>query len=155
MHRGDLRAVTGDADKPHQTLRARFNQCLERSARSHRSRPLIFGHEIVHLDQIKLFDAQSFERAMETVARALISAVASLAGEEKSLAMLAHPRPDSQFRLAVRRRRIDMIDAVFEQHLEHAVSLFLLHPAERGGAENNPRTLMPGFSEWIGVDHDV
>ena len=92
---------------------------------------------------------------METVARALIGAVAGLGGEEEALAMLAHPRADSQFRLAVRRRRVDMIDAVFEQHFEHAVGLVLLHPAERGGAENNARTLMPGFSERTRLDHDA
>src|SRR5271170_6856615 len=91
---------------------------------------------------------------MNTVARALISAVAGFGGEKKTLTMFAHPRTDAQFRLAVRRRGVDMIDAVFEQHLEHAIGLVLLHPAERGGAEDNARTLMTGFSEWARLDHD-
>jgi hypothetical protein len=48
-----------------------------------------------------------------------------------------------------------MIDAVFEQHFEHAVSLVLFHPAQRGRSENDPRALMPGFPEWTSLDHDV
>src|SRR5579862_3742708 len=155
MHRGDLRAVTGDADKPHQPLRSRFDQRLERAACSQSRRPFILGDQVVHLDQIDLIDAQPLERSMETVASALIAAVAGFGREKKSLAMLAHPRTDPQFRFAVRRRRIDMIDAVFEQHLEHAVSLVLLHPAERGGAEKNSCALMSRLPKWTRFNHDV
>ena len=155
MHRGNLRAVTGDAYKAHETLRSRFDQSLKRATRAQGSRPFILGDQVVHLDQIELIDAQPIQRSMQTVASALICAIAGLGGEKELLSMLAHPRTDSQFRFAVRRRRIEMIDAVFEQHLEHAVRLVLLHPTERGRSKNNPRTLMPGFPKRTRLDHDV
>src|SRR5580704_1930177 len=155
MHRGNLRAMTGNADKPHEPLRSRFDQSLKRATGSQSGRPFILGDQVVHLDQIYLIDAQALQRTMKTVASALIRAIAGFSGEKKSLAMLVHPRTDSQFRFAVRRRRIDMIDAIFEQHLEHAVRLVLLHPTESGGSENNASTLMPGFSKRTRLDQDV
>ena len=70
MHRGDLRAVAGDSDKSHQSLRARFDQCLERAAGSQSGCPLVLGDQVMHLDQVDLIDPQPLERAMKTVARA-------------------------------------------------------------------------------------
>src|SRR5260370_42168684 len=67
--------------------------------------------------------------------------------------MLAHPRGEPQLRLAVRGCGIDVIDAKFEQNIEYLIDLFLLHPSQRGGAENHPRTLMAGFSKRNGPDH--
>src|SRR5271167_263908 len=147
--------VAGNADESHQSLSPRFDQCFERAARSQSGSPLILGCQVVHLDQIDLIDPQPLERAMETVARALIRAVAGFGGEKKPLAMLAHPRADAQLRLAVRGRGVEMIDAVFEEHLEHAVGFVLLHPAERSGSKKNPSTLMPRFSKWTCLNHDI
>src|SRR5271168_298506 len=147
--------MAGNADESHQSLSPRFDQCFERAARSQSGSPLILGCQVVHLDQIDLIDPQPLERAMETIARALVGAVAGFGGEKKPLAMLAHPWADAQFRLAVRRGGVEMIDAVFEEHLEHAVGFVLLHPAERCGSEKNPSTLMPRFPEWTCFDHDI
>src|SRR5260370_38392639 len=67
--------------------------------------------------------------------------------------MLAHPRGEPQLRLAVRGCGIDVIDAKFEQNIEYLIGLFLLHPSQRGSAENHPRTLMAGLSKRNGPDH--
>jgi hypothetical protein len=48
-----------------------------------------------------------------------------------------------------------MIDAVFEEHLEHAVGFVLLHPAERCCSKKNPSTLMSRFSKWTCLNHDI
>jgi hypothetical protein len=48
-----------------------------------------------------------------------------------------------------------MIDAVFEEHLEHAVGSVLLHPAECSGSKKNPSTLMPRFPKWTCLNHDI
>src|SRR5271154_1887801 len=147
--------MAGNADESHQSVSPRLDQCFERATRSQSGSPFILGCEVVHLDQIDLIDPQPLERAMETVARALIGAVAGFGGEKKPLAMLAHPRADAQFRLAIRRGGVEMIDAVFEEHLEHAVGFVLLHPTESSGSKKNPSTLMPRFPKWTCLNHDI
>jgi hypothetical protein len=155
MHRGNSRSVPGNADEAHEPLRPRLDQRFERASGSECGFPLLFIDEIVHLDQIDVVNAQSFERAMHTVARAAVGSIAGLGSEEEALAMLAHPRANSQLGLAVRRGRVDMIDAVLEQRLEHRVRLRLVHRAQRGGAEDDSRALMTGLAECTCLNHDA
>src|SRR5215472_8957818 len=100
MHRGDLRAMAGHPDEPRQSLRARLDQRLERAAGSQSGFLLFLSREVVHLDEVHVIDTQALQRTMETVARALVGAVAGLGGEEEALAMLPHPGADPQFRIA-------------------------------------------------------
>ena len=102
---------------------------------------------------VDLIDAEPFERSMQTCARAFVSTIAGLGREKEAAPMLAHPRSDPQLRFAVRSRGVDMVDAVFQQHLEHLVCFLLLHTAERGGAKNHSRALMTGFSKRTCSDH--
>src|SRR5580700_3672602 len=101
MHRGDASAMAGHADEAHQPLRARLDQRLERALRTERRLPFVFIDEIVHLNEIDLINAQALQRALHAVARTCISSIAGLGREEEILAMLAHPRTDAQFRVAI------------------------------------------------------
>ena len=105
MHRGDLRAVSGHPDESHQPIGARLDQRFECAMRTERGLPFFFVDQVVQLDQIKLIDLKSFERAMQTVARAFIGAISRLGGEEEVLAMFAHPRTDAQVRNRHRQRQ--------------------------------------------------
>jgi hypothetical protein len=107
----------------------------------------------VQLNQIELVNTEPFERSIKTIARASVSSIAGFAGEKKTLAMLSHPRANSQFRIAVRSGGVDVVDTVFEQDLQDLIGLFLFHSTESGGAENHAGTLMPSFSEQNFLDH--
>lgn len=119
MHRGDLRAMPRHADESHEAFRASLEQRFERAVRSQGSLPFCLLDQVVHLDQIDLINLQAFERTMETRACALVGPIASLGRQEKVSAMLAHPKADSQFRIAIGGCGVDMINAVFEQELKY------------------------------------
>src|SRR5271155_1830240 len=101
----------------------------------------------MQLDQVDLIDPEPIERTMQAVASAQIAAVARLGRQKEALAMLSHPRRDSQLRISISSRRVDVIDAVFDQEVEDWIGFFLLHCAKRGGAEDQAATLMIGTSE--------
>src|SRR5579872_6297947 len=121
--------------------------------RTERGLPFGLIDKVVKLDQIELLDTKPFQRSVQAIARALIRAIAGLGREEEALAMLAHPGTDAQFRFAIRRRSIDVVDAEFEQQFEHLIGLVLLHTAQRRGAEDDAGALMTGFAEGNLVDH--
>jgi hypothetical protein len=103
--------------------------------RPHRRIPLVGVHQRVQLDQVEGIDAQAVERAVDFLTRLGVGALARLRRQKEVLAVTRHPRPDAQFSIAVGGRRVDMIDAIFEQQIERAVGLGLGHGAERGGAK--------------------
>src|SRR5262249_34050634 len=112
--------------------------------------PLGVLHQVVHLDEVDVRNAQPFERAVQALTRAGCGAVAGLRGQEEARAMLRHPRADAQLRVAVRRRGVDVIDAVLEQQLENLIGLLLAHGAERCCAEDHPCAAVAGSSEREG-----
>jgi hypothetical protein len=63
--------------------------------------------------------------------------------------MLAHPRTDTQFRIAIRRCSVDMIDTVFEQDVDNRTSLVLAYSTKRRGTKNYASTLMTGVAERL------
>ena len=90
---------------------------------------------------------------MEARARALVRPISSLGRQEEVPAMLAHPRTDSQFRIAIGGRGVDMVDAVFEQEVEYWISLILFHAPKRCGTKNDACALMAGPSERMFRNH--
>ena len=153
MHGGDLRAVARNPDEAHQSVGARLYQRVKCPTRTERGLPLFFVDQVVQLDEIKPVNLKSFERPMQTIARAVIGAVSGFGGEEEVFAVLAHPRTDAKLRIAIGRGRVDMVDAELEQNIQDGVGLVLLHPAQSGGAENHTRALMTGVSERNFLDH--
>ena len=125
MHPGDREAVAGDADEADEALVARLDGGLERAAFAQRGLPLDHVDEVVQLQQVDVVDAEAVERAADLLARARAVALAGLRGEEEPVAVLRQPRCEPQLRVAVRRGRVDVVDAVLEQQLERAVGLGL------------------------------
>src|SRR5262249_58706588 len=91
VHLGHPRAMTGDADEPDQTRRARFHQGFERTARTERDLPFALVDEVVELNQIDLVDAQPLARALEACARALGYPLTPLCRQVAPVAIALHP----------------------------------------------------------------
>ena len=70
-----------------------------------------------------------------------------LVARKNCVAVLGHPRPEPQLGVAVARRGVDVVDAVAGDQLERRVGILLADRAERGGAEDDPRALVPGAAE--------
>jgi hypothetical protein len=105
------------------------------------------------LDQVDVIDAHALERAVQLVARPRGRALPRLGRQEEPAAVGAQPRREAQLRVAVHRRRVDVVDAVLEQQLEHLVGARLLHAAERRGAEHDAGAPVAGPAEGDPLDH--
>ena len=140
-------AVAGDADEAGQPLVPGPHQRLDRAAGPVGHVPLVGLDQVVQLDHVDRVDLQPLEGALELGAGVVATALTGLRGEEEAGPVLGHPRADPQLRVAVPGRRVDVVDAVAEQGLEHLVRLLLAHPPEGGGAEDHPGALVTRPSE--------
>src|SRR3982751_321207 len=134
MHLRNRQPVTGDADEADETLVARLQRGVERSAFPQRELPLDHVDQVVQLEQIDAIDAEPVERPADLLARARVVALSGLRREEETFAMTAQPGRDPELRVTVRGGGIDVVDAVLEQELERLVRLGLRDGAERRGA---------------------
>jgi hypothetical protein len=154
VHARNGAAVAGDADEPNEAFVTRLDSRLQRAALAQRLLPLDHVDQVVQLDQVDAVDTHALERAPDLRPRAVVVAAARLRREEEAVAVLCEPRLQAILRLAVRGGNVDVVDAVLEQELEHAVGLGLRHaPADRGGAEDRPRALVSGAAEQGRRDH--
>ena len=87
--------------------------------------------------------------------RASAALLAGLGGEEEVLAVTRHPGRDTQLRVAVPRRRVDVVDAVTQQHFQRAVCLVLTCPGKRGRPEQRDCARVACPSEWSPFDHSL
>ena len=154
MHLGGAGAVARDAEESHLAAVARFPQRVQSTAGTERRLPLGLVDQVVELDQVDPIDAQALERPSDALARALGRALAGLRGQEEAITVTRHPRPDAQLRVAVGRRRIDVVDAVGEQQLEDLIGLLLAHRAERRGAEEHAARAVSRAPEGDAVHGD-
>src|SRR5207244_6494348 len=98
---------------------------------------------------IAVVHTQPVEREPDLVARLGVGALAGLGREEEAVAPFPlQPRRDVELRIAVARRRIEVVQVVAEHELEGAVGFGLSDFTERGGTEDRPPALMSGASEW-------
>src|SRR5207253_1034486 len=67
--------------------------------------------------------------------------------QEEVLAVARHPRSDAELGISIARGRVDVIDAVAQQHLEGAVGIVLARARERRRAEQHHAALMTGAAE--------
>src|SRR5262249_42069269 len=155
MHGGNGPAMPGDPDEPHETLLPCFDRRVQRPAWSHRQVPVIGVKQGVQLNQIDRIDLQAFERAMNLVTRVLVEALPGLGGEEEMPAMPRHPWANTQFSVPIAGRDVDMIDAVFEEDVEHTVRLCLSGAAERRRAKERDGTQVSGASKRSFLNHGV
>ena len=153
MHLRHRQAVAGDADEADETLVASLDRGFERAALAQRGLPLDHVDEVVQLEQVDAIDAEPVERAANLLARAGAVALPGLRREEEPVAVPAQPRSEPQLRVAVRRCRVDVIDAVLEQELERGIGLGLTERAERRSAEDRARALVSGAPERRLGDH--
>ena len=109
--------------------------------------------ERVELDQVDVINAQPFERAVDVLAGLRSRARSGLGREEEILPVTRHPRSDAQLGVPVPRSRVDVIDAVAEQHFQRAVCLRLAGPGQRGRAEERHRALVTRPPEYPLLDH--
>ena len=110
------------------SLFARLDERLQRAARPQRDFPFLRIAQVVNLKEIDVIGLQPFERAVQRFTRALPGALLGLGREEEAIAMARHPRAEAFLGLAVTGRRVDVIDAVFQQHVQHGIGFGL-----RGG----------------------
>src|SRR5262245_54819489 len=90
---------------------------------------------------------------MDLVTRVLVEALASLGGEEEILAVPCHPRANTQFRVAIAGRDVNMIDAVFEQDVQHAIRLCLGGAAEGRRTKERDRAQVASTSKRSFLNH--
>src|SRR5690348_17445251 len=67
--------------------------------------------------------------------------------------MMLHPRSDAQLGVTVARCRVDMVDAVAQQHFERAVGIVLTDSGERRCAEHGERAQVTVPSKCSSFDH--
>ena len=80
---------------------------------------------------------------MNLVTRVLVEALPGLGSEEEILAMPRHPWANTQFGVPIAGRDVDMIDAIFEEEVEHTIRLCLGSTAERRGAKSVTALICP------------
>src|SRR5438552_688953 len=132
-----LETVTGHADEARKSGVACLDGGPQRAVLAHRNIPLALVDEVVQLDQINVVDAQTAERQADLVARLGVRPLSGLGREEEALAALASkPRRDVELRVAVARRRVQVVQVVAEYELERAIGLGIRDLPERGGAED-------------------
>ena len=83
VHGRDREPMPGDADEANEPLLASFDRCLERTALAQRELPLDDVHEVVQLEQVDPVDAQSLERSVDLLLRALVVASIRLGGKRR------------------------------------------------------------------------
>src|SRR5262245_26579432 len=92
---------------------------------------------------------------MDLVTRVLVEALPSLGSEEEILAVPCHPWANTQFSVPIAGRDVDMIDAVFEEDVEHAVCLGLRGTAERRRAKECDCAHMSSASKRSFLNHGM
>ncbi len=120
MHPGDGYAVPGDADEADEPFVARFDGCLERAALAQCGLPLGRIDEVVELEQVDVVDSEPVERAADLLACTGSLTLAGLRREEELVAVLRQEGRKAELGVAVRRGRIDVVDAVLEEQFERA-----------------------------------
>ena len=153
MHARDAQPVAGDADVPHEPFVLGSQQRFHCATRRVGDLPLILFDEIVELHEVDPVDTQPTERPFELGPRRIARAFAGLGGQEELTGVGRQPRRQTQLRIAVRRRGVDVVDAVAEQQRQHLVGLLLAHRAEGGGAEHDPTAEVTGGPESAAFDH--
>src|SRR5207249_6652438 len=153
MHGRDGPAVARHADEAGQPLLARLDRRLEHAALSHGLIPVVRVAERMELDEIDVIDAQTLERAMDVLTALLRGARAGLRRQEEVLPVTRHPGADAELGIAVARRRVDVVHAVAQEHLEGTVRIGLTRAREGGGAEERDAAEMTGATEWTPLDH--
>src|SRR5438876_1597897 len=96
---------------------------------------------------------RSLERAMDVLTALLRGARAGLRRQEEVLPVTRHPGADAELGIAVARRRVDVIHAVAQEHLEGTIRIGLTRAREGGGAEERDAAEMTGSTEWTPLDH--
>jgi hypothetical protein len=107
----------------------------------------------VQLDQVEPLGAQPLQRAPDLVPRLPVAALAGLGREEEISSVTIHPRSNPKLGIAVGGCRVDVVDAVLEQEVEHAIGGALVDLAECCAAEDHRRAAMAGPSEGAFLDH--
>src|SRR5262245_42497993 len=92
---------------------------------------------------------------MDLVARVLVEPLAGLGGKEKILAMPRHPGSNTQFGVAIAGSGINMIDAVCEQDVQHAIRFCLRGSTERRSAKECHCTHMACTAKGAFFNHKV
>ncbi len=153
MHLRDPCPVTGDADELHESLLAGLDERSDRTVWRVCDFPLLRLDEIVQLDEIDVIDAEPLQRQFQLGAGGVASARIGLRGEEELVTVICEERLQPQFRVAIRRRRVDVVDTRLQHDVQYFVCLLLAHSAERGGAEQHSGAEMTGTTEELLRQH--
>ena len=82
---------------------------------------------------------------MDLIARLLVGTLAGFHRKEELIAVVGHPGPDAQLRVAIAGSGVDMIDTIRQQQLQGAVGVVLGQVAQRKRpkyrAEERTRTM--------------
>ena len=144
-------AVTRQAEVFDQPLVAGLAEGFERAALGRDRVEFLAGFEAVDLVEVDGVDPQAVQGPLQFVAGAVVLALAGLAAEEYPLAVLAELRAEFEFRVAVGRRDVEVVDAGVEDVLDHLVGALLFEPVQRDSAECHHRALVAGVAERSGL----
>ncbi len=153
MHLRDSEPVPGDADEADESRVARLHRGFECPAFPQRELPFDHVDEVVQLEQIDAFDAETLEGSPNLLARAPVVTLSGLRREEETAGMAGQPRRDPEFRIAVGSSGVNVVHAMLEECLERTVRLGLRDRAERRGAEDRASALVTGPPERRLRDH--
>ena len=117
--------MPGHADVTHVAAGLCFTRGTQSAVRPQRGLPLQRIDEIVQLQQIDLIHLQALQRTLNLGVRRLVGALAGLGGQKEAIPIAAHPGTDAQFGIAIGRRRVNVVDAVRQEQVEHLVGLGL------------------------------
>ena len=125
MHPCHRQAVAGDADEADETFVACFDGRFDRATFAQRGLPLDHVDEVVELEQVDMIDAEPVERAANLLAAPARSRWPVFVARKNRSRCWREPRREPQLRVAVRGSGVDVVDPVFEQHVERGVGLGL------------------------------
>ncbi len=127
MHRRNPQTVPGDTNEAAQALVSRLEQGFYCAAGCERGAPLVFLDQVVELNQIHLLDPEAVEASLQAGPCVGPGAVAGLGGKEELVTVIAQKRRQTQFRLSVRCRGVDVIDTAPADQVEGVVGAVLAH----------------------------
>ena len=115
VHRRHVPAVSGNSDETDEVLFPGLDRSFQGTSRRKSLLPFVGMDQRMKLDQIQLIRTEPVEGPADLFSGFLVGTFSGFGGKKKILPVFFHPWTDSQFRISIVWRRINMINAKFEQ----------------------------------------
>ena len=157
MHGRDPETVPGHADCASQPLVDGSEQSGHGTVRGEGGLPLVRFDEVVELDEVDSVDTQTLKTLFQLSPCCVAGSLPGLGSEKELVAVVLEKIEKSPLTFAVRRRRINVVDAGVADGLERGIGPALAHRGKRRGSEDQAAALVAGGSERETADrgHEV